>query len=254
MGIQLKQDGPVATVVFENGPLNLLTNEFINDLVAAHQQADNNPETRVIVTRSKNPGMFSNGLDPQYVLDKDQKGREEVFLHIGKLFYGLYSLKRIHVNLIDGPAMAGGAVLALTSDFRFWTEKGKMGFSETKVGLPLPGVLAMAIQQIINPSEWRNCTLLGKNYEAKEALKVGLADMMAPEDQFEEEVIKQLQKLTRFSANVLSHTKKEMRAKVREMGKRFCEDQADLAPFLGTSYLGEGLQALVDQRFPRFKL
>ena len=68
MSIELIHEGPVSIVTLNTPPMNLLEIETMDLLVDLHREADAHPDTRVIVTRSAVPNMFSNGLNPQYVL------------------------------------------------------------------------------------------------------------------------------------------------------------------------------------------
>ena len=252
--VEVSHQDLVSFVTITKGPYNLLTNELITEIIAAHQKADEYEGTRIIVTRSGVPNMFSHGLDPQYVLDKNQKERSDVFKYIAKLFYGLYSLNKIHICLVEGPAMAGGAVLALTSDFRYFQkESGRISFSETKVGLPMPKALASAIRAVCSPSYFNDIVLLGRNMDAQDALVCGLADEVVEASQFDDFCAKQFSRMSRLSQKVLSHTKKHNRADTLTLALEFVENQNDLYEFLTDDYLGEGLRSLLEKRYPHYQ-
>lgn len=255
MPITLNHQGPVSLVTLDLKPMNLLTIDIMDELIALHEEADANPDTRVIVTASAVPGMFSNGLDPLYVLKRDEAARVDVFRAVGRLLHRLLSLRKPHIAAIDGPAMAGGAILAITADFRFMVkETGRLCFSEPKVGLPIPEAVTAAIAAHCAPAHLREVVMLGKNMDAQTAFQFGLADALAEDTAALQALVeKQVSRLARLSPMVLAETKRGMRADVLAKSEKFQKDPGDFANFVAAEFLGEGLQALVEQRQPEFK-
>lgn len=253
MTLRLEHQGPVSRVILDYPPQNLLTIDIMDGIVEAHREAASRAGTRVILTESAVPGMFSNGLDPQYVLNFAETERVQVFRAVGRMLHGLFSLDKPHICKITGPAMAGGAILAITADFRlFDTEHGRISFSEPKVGLPIPGAVQAVIGQFSQPRYLRDIVLMAKNLDAPAALAAGLADGAASGNDLDEMVRKWAERLVRLSPSVLAATKKAMREKVRHETAAFLEGDPRFDRFTGDQFLGEGLRALVDQRFPRF--
>lgn len=255
MALSLEHQGPVSIVHLDLKPMNLLTIEIMDDLIALHQEADAHPKTRVIVTVSDIPGMFSNGLDPVYMLKRSDAERLDVFRAVGRLLHGLLSLRKPHIAAIDGPAMAGGAILAITADFRLMVkDTGRLSFSEPKVGLPIPEAVTHAIADHCAPAFLREVVMLGKNMDAETAFQYGLADALA-EDRagLQALVEKQVSRLVRLSPAVLAETKRGMRASLLAKSAAFQDSPGNFGDFVGKDFLGEGLQALVEQRHPVFK-
>ena len=254
MKVSVQHEGVVSRVILDNPPLNLLDIETMDALVDAHKEADAHPETRVILTESAVPHVFCNGLDPQYVLSLEEGKRTDVFRAVGRMLHGLFSLGKPHISLIKGPAMAGGAVLAITSDFRiFDVEHGRLSFSEPKVGLPIPEAITAVIKQYCARPFLRDVVMLAKNMDARQAMLAGLADSAAKPEGFDEVVQKLVERLARLSPSVLKETKRGMRCEALVKTAAFLEGDAAFDRFVGDGFLGEGLKALVEERFPNFK-
>lgn len=254
MSIELKHDGPVSTVMMNRAPMNLMDIDWIHELVKTHQEADARDETRVIVTASALDGMFSNGLDPKYVLSRSEADRVPVFDAVAHMLHHLFSLKKPHICAINGPAMAGGAILAITSDFRIFDgEHGRMSFSETKVGLPIPAAIVKIIAHFCHPTHLRDIVLMGKNMDARDALGAGIADAVAEPGQLPELVGKYCERLTRLSPAVMRATKDSLRAELRQASEAFLGGHGGFNQFVGDEFLGEGLRALIEKRFPNFR-
>ena len=121
--VSVTHEENVSAVVFNYAPMNLMNIESMAALLEAHREADAHPDTRVIVLRSGIDGLFSNGIDPMAVLPADTEGRTAVFAALERLIRGLISLGKPHIAVINGPALAGAAVLAVAVDFRYFEEK-----------------------------------------------------------------------------------------------------------------------------------
>lgn len=253
MTVTLKQHGWVSVVTFDAPPLNLMTIEIMDRLVEAHREADADPETRVILTTSAVPGMFSNGLDPTYVLGFEAERRPQIFRAVGRMLHYLFELSKPHICKVSGPAMAGGAILAITADFRaFDNEHGRLSFAEPKVGLPIPKAVVRVIEHFCRPAKLREVIMLGKNMDAKEALAAGIADIASSGDELDKAIQKLAERLCRLSPAVLAATKRDMRGNILELTRQCAESQPDFDRFLGDDFLGEGLRALVEGRFANF--
>ena len=253
--ITLSHEGPASIVTLTQPPFNLLDIQTIDRLVALHQEADAHPGSHVIVTRSGLEGMFCNGLNPLTVLDADREGRVAIFEAVARLAAGLYRLKKNHIAVLNGPAMAGGAVLAILADFRYMdSERGVICFAEAKVGVPVPEGLVAVIASVCQPAALREVVMLGKKYEPQDALAIGLVDGIAPASELDALVNKQVARLSRLSLDVLKACKASIRAAVLpnasnalaiSSGKAFLD-------FVGDDYLGEGLKAFMEGRQPVF--
>ncbi|MCL4694866.1 MAG: enoyl-CoA hydratase/isomerase family protein [Candidatus Hydrogenedentes bacterium] len=252
--IAVTHEDMVSTVTYTNPPFNLLDIEIMDALVAAHQEADAHPDTRVIVTRSGLDGMFCNGLNPMTVLEADLDGRSAIFAGVGRMIHGLYSLRKPHIAVLNGPAMAGGAVFAITADFRYLDQdRGALCFAEAKVGVPVPEELAAIIAGVCSPAMLREVVMLGKNLKPEQALAAGLVDGIAPADGLEELVSTQVARLSRLSCDVVKACKASIRAPIwRRTESMLSESDAEFTRFLSDEYLGEGLKAFLEGRQPVF--
>jgi len=253
MSIDIRHEGPISTVAFTRPPFNLLDIETMDALVEAHREAESRKETRVIVTASGVQGMFSNGLDPAYVLKTPAEERPAIFRGVGRLLHGLFSLKKPHIAAINGPAMAGGAILAITADFRYFeAENGRISFSEPKVGLPVPEAVVAVIDCFCRRDRLREVAMLGANLDARAAAEAGLADGVAEGEALAEMVAKAAARIARLSPAVMAECKAGLRRKVMPQLDGLVHRNEEVSQFVGDDFLGEGLTALVENRYPEF--
>lgn len=252
--IQVEHQGGKSTILMNFKPLNLLTYERIQDIIKAHQVADASDKSRVIVMRSLIPNIFSHGFDPKYLLEKNESERCQVFHGISELIYALLGLKKPLIAVIDGDTYAGGAVLAALADFRiFHTTKGKLSFSESKVGLALPTALIEVLRNFVRPGDLRELIMMGKNVDSKIALEMGLANWLAEDNNLDEVLNDKVAKLSRISSLVHQVNKERLNKRARSRARKLMRSDKAYRAFMGSDQLGEGLAALIEKRSAKFK-
>jgi 3,2-trans-enoyl-CoA isomerase len=106
------------------------------------------------------------------------------------LYLDLYGSRLACIAAMQGHAPAAGCMLAMSCDYRIMaetTEKHRptIGLNESKLGIVAPPWLG---QQMVDTVGRRNAEIslaLGTLYSPEEALKIGLIDLVVPQDQVE---------------------------------------------------------------------
>jgi enoyl-CoA hydratase/carnithine racemase len=84
------------------------------------------------------------------------------------------------VAAITGYALGGGCELALACDWRVVAEDAKLGQPEIRLGL-IPGAGGtQRLARLIGPAKAKDLIFSGRMVDADEALRIGLADRVAP--------------------------------------------------------------------------
>jgi len=173
--------GGVAVIRFDRPPANAIdlgvTDEFgalLSDLEAA-------PPKAVVLTGSG--GAFSAGLDLKLVPVYGPAQRRSLVLSINRMVRRLYGFPRPVAAAINGHAMAGGLVLALSCDLRVAASgPSKIALSEVNVGIPFPLGPLLVVSDAVAGAARRDLALFGKVYDPAAALAAGLVDeVVAPE-------------------------------------------------------------------------
>ncbi len=255
--ITVDRQGPVARVVLKNPPFNTLDLPMMTGLATTFTALAAEPvatRPRAIVLASGVSGQFSSGVDPRAVLETTIDGRKQVFLTLGGLVEAIWFCHIPVVCDINGPALAGGAVLATLGDFAVIDgNAGKICYSEVKVGLPVPYFVQRLIMSKTNPSAWNEVILLGKNIDANEALRLGFANAIYNNETERDETLQSLLgRITRLPPAVLSQTLREKRAPDRAWLAQFQGSLAEFTDFLTDDFLGKGLKAVVKGESPKF--
>jgi enoyl-CoA hydratase len=104
------------------------------------------------------------------------------------------------IAAINGPALGGGCELSLACDFRVVGEHASFGFPEVSIGI-MPGAGGtQRMTRIIGAAKTKEMVLLGKKLNGEEAYALGLATVLVPDDQVQDEAVKMAEQLKTMPA------------------------------------------------------
>ena len=103
-------------------------------------------------------------------------------LQAAKSFSWIGKLDCTSLALVQGHAYGAGLQLALACDFRVFTETAQVGLTEIRFGI-LPDMgAAWRLPRIVGDARAKEMMLLGRVIGAAEALRIGLANQVVPDD------------------------------------------------------------------------
>jgi len=173
--LQVQNHDDIAEIRMDRPPANALDHAFVEKLLAALDTVQAGGARAVILTGR--PGMFSGGLDVPALIDCTRPEIERFWQQFFRLTCRLASSPVPVIAALSGHAPAGGAVLALQCDYRIGIEGNfKIGLNEVQVGLPVPGTILLALEQVIGPRLARRIATRGSLLPMAEALVIGLVD------------------------------------------------------------------------------
>ncbi len=235
-------------------PLNCLTVDFMDDLIRAHELMDASPEVWAVLLTSSSEKFFSNGLDPDYILERTPGERAKVFKKLLKMTRVMYEFSKPQIAVINGHAFAGGAVLSVMADFRFMAAgKGKISFSETRVGLTLPDLLLPIIEAVVGPENMVRVAMMGEAFSPEQSLAMGLVDRVVEPDQLQAEAENYMREIldTMPLASMRSVKAGIRKRRVKMLRKMKRSGLRQMRAFL-TGNFEEGLTAVRERRKPVF--
>jgi enoyl-CoA hydratase/carnithine racemase len=212
--IRYERQGRLGIVRLSKARGNAIDAVLIEDLlkVAAEVTADDG--VAGVLLGSAHPKLFSPGLDLVTLIDYDRAGMRHFMGRFAEMLWSLYGLRRPMVAAVNGAAVAGGCILALTADHRVLKRGAAIGLNEVKVGVPLPWSVVLLLRASVPPQAVNRVALLGRNFADEEALAAGLADEVVADDAFEETCLARLNEFVEKDAHALAVTKSYLRAGV----------------------------------------
>jgi enoyl-CoA hydratase len=167
-----------AIITIKNGKANAISPLVIDGLNAALDQAEK--ENKVVILTGQ-PGIFSAGFDLK-VMKKSAESAKELVIKGSKLSLKMLSFPKPIIIACSGHAIAKGAFLLLSADYRIGVEGDfKIGLNEVMIGMTMHHAgIAIAnarlsevyINRSVNNAEIYNPT---------DAIKAGFLDVIVPE-------------------------------------------------------------------------
>ncbi|BAQ64088.1 1,4-dihydroxy-2-naphthoyl-CoA synthase [Geminocystis sp. NIES-3709] len=163
------------------------------------------------------------------------------------------TIPKVVIALVAGYAIGGGHVLHLICDLSIAADNAIFGQTGPKVGSFDGGFGASYLARIVGQKKAREIWFLCRQYNAQEALDMGLVNTVVPISELENEGIKWAQEILEKSPTAIRCLKSAFNAD--------CDGQAGLQELAGNATLlyylteegTEGKQAFLEKRSPNFR-
>lgn len=188
---------------------NALSVEMIELLHEAVEQADLDPNVRVVLIRGAGKD-FCAGADLDELLASAGKSideNEKSALRLGRLFQRIRELPKPVVALIQGRALAGGAGLATACDVVVASSSAQLGYPEIQRGF-VPAMVMTLLRVSVGEKRALDLLLSGRTLGAEEALDAGLITRVAADKELEREGTAIASQLAESSASAVALTKR----------------------------------------------
>ena len=197
--------------IFLNRPekRNALSDGLISGLKSALVAADADTTLRAVVIRG-NGTDFCSGADLTSLQTISENSFDDNFEDAMKLAHLFAQIRNVRVPVIaavHGRALAGGCGLATACDLVVATKTASFGYPEVRIGF-VPAIVAAILRR--NLPEKRSFELLTQGFEfnAGEALQIGLVNRVFDEVGFDEAVSDYVSVYSRVSRSAVHMTKK----------------------------------------------
>lgn len=163
------------------------------------------------------------------------------------------SMPKVVIALVAGYAIGGGHVLHILCDLTIAADNAIFGQTGPKVGSFDGGFGASYLARIVGQKKAREIWYLCRQYDAKQALEMGLVNCIVPVEQLEAEGIQWAKEILEKSPIAIRCLKAAFNAD--------CDGQAGLQELAGNATLlyymteegAEGKQAFLEKRQPDFR-
>ncbi len=184
VALERRPDG-VAIVTLERPKMNALSVAFLGRLreVVAGLAAD--PPGAVVLWGG--PRIFAAGADVAEFPEPGAPARIAAAFH--EATGALAELRCVTIAAITGYALGGGLELALACDLRVVAEDARLGQPEILLGIVPGGGATQRLPRLVGVSRAKDLIYTGRQVRADEALRIGLADRVAPRDRVLDEAL-----------------------------------------------------------------
>ena len=175
--IEHENVGGVAVLRLAHGKVNALDVELLDAITAAFTDAAEDPDARAVVITGAGRA-FSAGVDLFRVLDGGSTYTDRLVPAISRMAEKVFTFPKPAVAAINGPAIAGGCVLACACDRRVLAPGAAIGATELRVGVAFPAA-ALEILSYAAGTAAEDVILTAGLYRDDAAIRTGLAHELA---------------------------------------------------------------------------
>jgi naphthoate synthase len=225
----------------------------VEEMRRALQDARDDSEIGVVILTGEGELAFCSGGDQKIRGDagySDSQGVER--LNVLDFQREIRSCPKPVIAMVAGWAVGGGHVLHVMCDLTIAAENAKFGQTGPRVGSFDGGFGASYLARIVGQKKAREIWFLCRTYDAKQALDMGLVNMVVPYEDLEIETVKWCREILEKSPLAIRCLKAALNAD--------CDGQAGLQELAGNATLlyymteegQEGRNAFVEKRPPDF--
>jgi enoyl-CoA hydratase/carnithine racemase len=250
--IRYAVDEGVATVTLDQPDTrNALSDELLDDLIAAFEAARDDDDVRCVVLTSSHEKVFSSGGNlAGFAADVPLAHKHRGIERFPRLFRLIGELGKPTLCAANGHVLAGALGLALACDLIVAREGVRFGTPEINVGV-FPFMIMALIYRNVGRKKTNELLLLGEQISAEEAERIGIVNRVVPADEFDAFVADWAAQLAAKSP-VLMRMGKDAMFRQQDMAFEEALDflRAQLAIAFATDDIQEGVKAFFEKRDP----
>ena len=198
-----------AIIAINNGKANAISHEVIAGLNESLDKASE--ENKVVILTGKT-GFFSAGFDLK-VMSKSPESAKELVTKGSKLSLRMLSFPQPIIVACSGHAIAKGAFLLLSADYRIGVEGAfKIGLNEVMIGMTMHNAGIAIAKARLSEVYLNRSVNNAEMYSSKQAIEAGFLDIIVPP----EELMLTAIKVAEMSAKLNKKAHAETKLKVRK--------------------------------------
>ncbi|SDX66488.1 short chain enoyl-CoA hydratase [Modestobacter sp. DSM 44400] len=175
------QDG-IGTIRLDRPKMNAINEQLHWEVRAAAMEASADPGVRAVVLYG-GERVFAAGADIRAMSQLSGSAMVAWGRELTSSFGQVAAIPKPVIAAITGYALGGGYELALCADFRVMGTTAKIGQPEIQLGV-IPGAGGtQRLVRLVGPAKAKDLVFTGRHVGAEEALEMGLADAVVPDDE-----------------------------------------------------------------------
>lgn len=246
-------DGKVATVELQRPPHNFFDIPLIQQLADAFEDLEADRRCNAIVLAAQGTAFcaganFANrdATPPQ----RSPRGLNPLYAEALRLF----ACTKPVVAAVHGAAVGGGLGLALVADFRVTCAEARFSANFARLGFHPGFGLSVTLPRLVGPQKAALLFYTGRRIGGEEALAMGLADLLVPQDQVRVEASKLAREIAISAPIAVQSVRSTLRqGLVEQIRSAVARESAEQNAQFKTADFREGVAAMAARREPDFK-
>lgn len=251
--LEVTEDGVAKVTINRPHVRNAFRPETVKEMMDAFEYCRNQPDIGVVILTGEGKDAFCSGGDQKIrgnegYVDEDGVSR----LNVLDLQKQIRSLPKPVIAMVAGYAIGGGHVLHVVCDLTIAADNAKFGQVGPKVGSFDGGLGSSYLARIVGQKKAREIWYLCRQYNAQEAMDMGLVNCVIPYEDLEKETLQ-------WCREILQHSPLALRC-LKSAFNADCDGQVGIQELAGNATLlyymseeaQEGKQAFIEKRKPDF--
>ncbi len=251
--LEKTEDGIAKITINRPEVRNAFRPQTVEEMKSAFDHCRDDASIGVVILTGEGDEAFCSGGDQKVRGEGGYVGEDGVpRLNILDVQKQIRSLPKPVIAMVAGYAIGGGHVLHVVCDLTIAADNARFGQTGPRVGSFDGGLGSSYLSRIVGQKKAREIWFLCRQYDAQQALDMGLVNTVVPLAQLEEETLKWSREILELSPMALRCLKAALNAD--------CDGQIGLLDMAGNAtllyYLSEeakeGKQAFIEKRKPDF--
>jgi len=247
------EDGVAKITINRPEVRNAFRPQTVKEMKDAFELCRENPKIGVIILTGEGPDAFCSGGDQKVRGHAGYVGDDGVpRLNILDVQKQIRSMPKPVIAMVAGYAIGGGHVLHVVCDLTIAADNARFGQTGPKVGSFDGGLGSSYLARIVGQKKAREIWYLCRQYDAAQAMEMGLVNKVVPLADLENETMQWAREILQHSPIAIRCLKAALNAD--------CDGQMGLLDLAGNATLlyymseeaKEGKQAFVERRKPDF--
>ena len=231
---------------------NAFRGQTCDELIHAFNRAGWSKKIGVIILTGAGTKAFCTGGD-QSAHEGSYDGKGTVGLPVEALHNIIRGVPQPVIAKVRGFAIGGGNVLATLCDLTICSENAQFGQVGPKMGSVDPGYGTAYLARVVGEKKAREIWYLCRRYTGQEAVAMGLANKVVPDDQLDAEVESWAREIAERSPTAISIAKRSFNADSDNIGGIGALGMQALKLYYDSDESKEGVASFLEKRKPDFR-
>lgn len=249
--LHVSRDGAVGRITLSRPPENFLDRAQVARIAEALEGLDADDAVRAVVLCAEGKHFCAGaqlGQAGRRAGDADAGGRT-----IYDEGMRLLRTRKPIVAAVQGAAVGAGLGLAVAADFRITCEEARFAANFTRLGYHPGFGLTHTLPRLIGAQKTALLFYTGRRIPGAEAVAMGLADRLVPQDSLLEEATTLAREIAEAAPLAIAATRATLRQGLAEaFAAATAHELAEQARLRDTEDFKEGVRAMAERRTPRF--
>ena len=252
-----RKDGAIGWIVFNNPQKhNAVSFEMWEALPVVLEEFSKDAQIRVVILKGEGEKAFVSGADISQFKEKRSSAEAVQAYNVAsdRASRALNDFPKPLIAMIRGYCIGGGLGVATACDLRIASDNSRFGVPAAKLGLGYRYSGIKRLAELVGPSFTAEIFYTGRQFDAQEALQMGLVNRVLPVAGLEKYVLDYAMTITNNAPLTIAAVKRSLLEIRKDPGERdlgLCQKMVEDC-FASEDY-AEGRTAFMEKRKPVFK-